>query len=168
MVWGSSFSSASPQRLASSCLVETTFPQALNLVSSDGLSRRSDVLGYNCDEFKPERWIRRQDESKEVFAKRRLAIERSDTTFADGSGVCVGKNVAMLELHKAIATLIGPLEASFCEHRHGTGAVKFTNTAFPTSSTSSVHRRCSKSTLGSGRGACNLSDEPVQVVSLIQ
>ena len=81
-------------------------------ISSHGLSRRKEVFGEDADEFKPGRWIRREGESEEAFAKRRLAIERCDMTFGHGSRVCIGKNIATLELYKAVATLVGIFEVS--------------------------------------------------------
>jgi cytochrome P450 len=82
-------------------------------ISSHGLSRREDVFGYDMDEFKPERWMRQEGESEEEFAKRRLAMERCDMTFGHGSRVCIGKNIATMELYKAVATLVGLFEVSF-------------------------------------------------------
>jgi Cytochrome P450 len=79
-------------------------------ISSHGLSRREDVFGYDCDEFKPERWTRHQEESEEAFAKRRLAMERCDMTFGHGSRVCIGKSIATMELYKVVATLVGLFE----------------------------------------------------------
>jgi cytochrome P450 len=67
-------------------------------IPSHGLSGRKDVLGDDADEFKPERWMRRQGESGDAFAKRRLAMERCDMTFGHGSRACIGKNIATLEL----------------------------------------------------------------------
>jgi cytochrome P450 len=81
-------------------------------MSSHGLSRREDVFGYDADEFKPDRWMRRGGESVEAFAKRRLVMERCDMTFGYGSRVCIGKNIATMELYKAVATLVGLFEVS--------------------------------------------------------
>ena len=82
-------------------------------LSSHGVSRRKEVFGDDADEFLPERWMRSHDdkeESEEAFVKRRAAMERCDMTFGHGSRGCIGKNVATLELYKAVATLVGLFE----------------------------------------------------------
>lgn len=65
-----------------------------------------DVFGPDADEYKPERWMKRDNESQIQYDERRKSMERSDMTFGHGSRACIGKNLTLLELHKAVASLV--------------------------------------------------------------
>lgn len=59
-----------------------------------GVGRRKDIFGEDADIFRPDRWT-------EADAAARNKYERA-TEFIFGSGrfTCLGKNIAMIELHK--------------------------------------------------------------------
>ncbi|KAI0600135.1 benzoate 4-monooxygenase cytochrome P450 [Biscogniauxia sp. FL1348] len=64
------------------------------------------VFGANVDEFVPERWLQGSDESEEVFAARlRRMRDVVEFTFGGGNRMCLGRNMALLEIYKLIATL---------------------------------------------------------------
>lgn len=65
-----------------------------------------DVFGHDADQYKPERWMRRHGESTEAYTERRAGMDRTDMTFGQGSRSCIGKNITILELYKAIASLV--------------------------------------------------------------
>ena len=65
------------------------------------------VLGEDAEIYKPERWQRQKGESEEAFVERRKIMERTDLSFGYGSRNCIGKNVALMEMFKAVATLVG-------------------------------------------------------------
>lgn len=68
--------------------------------------RDSGVFGTDVDSFVPERWLRQDGEAEEAFNQRfRRMHEVLDFVFGGGTRVCLGKNLAKLEIYKAIATL---------------------------------------------------------------
>jgi cytochrome P450 len=73
---------------------------------SHAMTMNRDAFGQDADEYVPERWMQRADESVEAHAERRNRMERTDMTFGQGSRSCIGKNVAILELFKATASLV--------------------------------------------------------------
>lgn len=65
-----------------------------------------EVFGDDAGEFVPERWSRREGEERGVFEERVKRMDRSDMTFGQGSRSCIGKNVAVFEVYKAIVGLV--------------------------------------------------------------
>ncbi|PQE15837.1 benzoate 4-monooxygenase cytochrome P450 protein [Rutstroemia sp. NJR-2017a BBW] len=64
------------------------------------------IFGHDADSFNPDRWLRRAEESEEEFdTRRRQMLSVVDFGFGAGSRICMGRNLAMLEIWKAIATL---------------------------------------------------------------
>lgn len=70
-------------------------------------SRNKDVYGTDSDKFRPERWLRSNDEDEDAFLARLKKINDADLTFGSGKRVCVGRNMANLEIQKIISTLFG-------------------------------------------------------------
>ncbi|KAM0436684.1 hypothetical protein ACHAPT_002393 [Fusarium lateritium] len=69
-------------------------------------SRDSGVFGTDVDVFVPERWLRQDRETEDAFNQRfRRMHDVLDFVFGGGTRVCLGKNLAKLEIYKAIATL---------------------------------------------------------------
>ncbi|WYZ42238.1 hypothetical protein EsH8_V_001133 [Colletotrichum jinshuiense] len=58
-----------------------------------------EVFGHDADEFRPERWI---DSSKE----QKSAMESYFFAFGQGSRTCIGKNISLLEVFKAIPRVV--------------------------------------------------------------
>ncbi|KAF9875111.1 hypothetical protein CkaCkLH20_07377 [Colletotrichum karsti] len=58
-----------------------------------------EVFGHDAAQFRPERWI---DSSKE----QKSAMESYFFTFGQGSRTCIGKNISLLEVSKAIPRMI--------------------------------------------------------------
>ncbi|KAI9677969.1 MAG: hypothetical protein M1822_008077 [Bathelium mastoideum] len=69
------------------------------------VNRNEDVFGPDADQFKPERWLRQENESEEDFEARKGKMKSADLTFGAGSRVCLGRYLSQLESYKAIATL---------------------------------------------------------------
>jgi cytochrome P450 len=63
------------------------------------------VFGQDAASFRPERWLQQDWENDHQFARRLAKMKRSDLTFGAGKRSCLGKDVAMLETYKLIATL---------------------------------------------------------------
>tara|TARA_R110002003_G_scaffold44_7_gene3249 strand:+ start:7336 stop:7680 length:345 start_codon:yes stop_codon:yes gene_type:complete len=62
------------------------------------------VYGEDAEVFRPERWFVDENtvEGKELYAK---MIKTNDMIFGYGRWVCLGKNIAMIEIHKCILEL---------------------------------------------------------------
>ncbi|KAH6632420.1 cytochrome P450 [Chaetomium tenue] len=62
------------------------------------LHRDKEVFGQDADDYKPERWL--EDEER---AKR---MERYMFQFGGGSHLCIGRNLALLEINKVVPRLL--------------------------------------------------------------
>ncbi|KAI1266252.1 cytochrome P450 [Xylariaceae sp. FL1019] len=69
--------------------------------SFTAIQRSKTVFGDDADVFRPERWLEEPDESKLEAMKR-----TNDLLFGYGRWQCLGKNIALLELSKAIFELL--------------------------------------------------------------
>jgi cytochrome P450 len=49
-------------------------------------------------DFKPERWLGDSEE--------RIKMERNNLSFGQGSRVCIGKNISLMEMSKLVTTFI--------------------------------------------------------------
>ena len=59
-----------------------------------GIFRNKEIFGEDADVFRPERWL---DSSPEKIKEQELTLE---IIFAFGRYQCLGRNVALMELHK--------------------------------------------------------------------
>lgn len=74
-----------------------------------------DVFGEDLESFKPERWLRGDGESEKDYQDRAQAMRAADLSFGAGNRVCIGRNMALVEMYKIIPTLLTKYKAS--EHR---------------------------------------------------
>lgn len=72
------------------------------------------VFGADAQAYRPERWQRKEGESEAAFVERRKVMERTELSFGHGSRTCIGKNVALMEMFKAVATLFGRFKVRLC------------------------------------------------------
>ena len=72
------------------------------------IARNQDIWGDDAEIFRPERWLRDEEhhESDEDYQERLRCMNRADLSFGAGSRICIGKNLALLEMYKVIATLV--------------------------------------------------------------
>jgi cytochrome P450 len=72
------------------------------------ICRNKSVFGPDANEFRPERWLRDEDagESQEQFKPRLTAMNKADLSFGAGARICIGKNMALWQVFKVLATLI--------------------------------------------------------------
>lgn len=82
-------------------------PGTLVGMNSSTIGRRTDVYGHDAKTFNPLRWMRRDGEDEEAFAKRKAWMNSTMLTFGHGSRSCMGKNLVQLEMFKVLATLLG-------------------------------------------------------------
>ncbi|KAF5246229.1 hypothetical protein FAUST_1346 [Fusarium austroamericanum] len=78
-------------------------------------NRNKSIWGKDADTYRPERWLRNEDETETTFKERLRVYNAADLTFGSGSRVCIGRNVAQLELYKIVATLIRKYEISLVD-----------------------------------------------------
>jgi cytochrome P450 len=86
--------------------------------NSWGLMRRQSIFGQDCEIYRPERWLPKNDGEEE---QRRVArmTETVGMCFGHGRFGCLGRGVATMELNKAIievnsqATAANPISADF-------------------------------------------------------
>ncbi|KAK3368682.1 cytochrome P450 [Podospora didyma] len=69
------------------------------------ICRNKGSFGDDADEFKPERWLKRKDETEEGYAARLLVMNNADLSFGGGSRSCVGKHLGLTQVYKVVATL---------------------------------------------------------------
>ncbi|KAG9259119.1 cytochrome P450 [Emericellopsis atlantica] len=67
--------------------------------------RSEQTFGPEPDTFRPERWMKGPDEPQEKFDMRLKKMKDADLSFGSGNRICVGRNMAMVEMHKVISTL---------------------------------------------------------------
>ncbi|MCJ1301043.1 hypothetical protein MMC08_003842 [Hypocenomyce scalaris] len=65
------------------------------------MNRSEEIFGENANEFRPER-IGSSEKEDEAIKE----MSRSLTTFGMGSRVCVGQNIALVEIHKFISQFV--------------------------------------------------------------
>ncbi|OAL33863.1 hypothetical protein AYO20_06874 [Fonsecaea nubica] len=61
----------------------------------EGVGRRTDVFGADADLYRPDRWLQPDPEVKARY------LRTADLTFGSGRLACLGKSIAMMEVHKA-------------------------------------------------------------------
>ncbi|KAJ5749213.1 Cytochrome P450 [Penicillium nucicola] len=67
---------------------------------------RHQVFGDDVEAFIPQRWLKMEGETEEVFHGRRQRMLRATFTFGAGPRTCIGKNVSLLEIYKLIPSLL--------------------------------------------------------------
>jgi cytochrome P450 len=76
-------------------------------------SRNKVIYGEDSDIFRPERWLRTEGEAEDEYMTRLKKMRDADFTFGAGNRVCVGRNMAMVHLHKVTATLFSRYDVRF-------------------------------------------------------
>lgn len=68
--------------------------------------RDKGIFGDDAEMFNPSRWFRDpKNENVERYQDRLAAMKRTDLAFGGGARICLGKNISLLEIYKAISTL---------------------------------------------------------------
>jgi len=73
------------------------------------------TFGQDAASYIPERWLPYPLESEEEFTARTTAMKNADLTFGAGKRSCIGKNVSLLDIYKAIPLLFMKYDVS-CSH----------------------------------------------------
>lgn len=72
--------------------------------------RNRAVWGDDAEAFRPERFLRAEGEAEAAYAERMRAYNDCDLSFGQGSRKCIGMNLGLLEVYKAVATLVAMFE----------------------------------------------------------
>lgn len=76
-------------------------------------NRNVDVFGQDADHFNPDRWLKKDEENEEEFRDRcRKMKDVASFVFGGGNRVCMGRNLAILEIYKLFATLYSLFDVS--------------------------------------------------------
>ena len=67
---------------------------------------QNSIYGENLEQFIPERWLQRTDETDQEYKDRIVKTRRVDFAFGGGRHLCPGKHMALLEIYKCISTLV--------------------------------------------------------------
>ncbi|PWY65419.1 pisatin demethylase [Aspergillus eucalypticola CBS 122712] len=70
--------------------------------------RDRSIFGHNADDFVPERWLECDQEKSRV-------MENAIFTFGAGSRVCLGKNIALLEISKLVPEFLRRFEVTLVD-----------------------------------------------------
>ncbi|KAK8131649.1 hypothetical protein PG984_008087 [Apiospora sp. TS-2023a] len=73
--------------------------------------RNKGIWGDDPDTYRPERWLRGNspgapDETEDEYKLRLRRFNTADLTFGGGSHICIGRNLALLETYKVVATIV--------------------------------------------------------------
>lgn len=74
------------------------------------MHRNKANWGADADEFRPERFLREEGESEGAFAERMRHYNDCDLSFGVGSRKCIGMHLGLMEVYKAVATLVAMFE----------------------------------------------------------
>jgi cytochrome P450 len=77
------------------------------------VTRDEKVYGERAEDFVPERWLRKKEESKEQFEGRIKIMKEADLAWGGGNRTCLGRPLALVELGKVGASLFGGYDVSF-------------------------------------------------------
>lgn len=81
-------------------------PKGVTLGVNPYIMARDSAYGPDADEFRPERWLQGPDEAIERYQERLSAMNAADFVFGGGARRCIGENLALIQLHKLVATLV--------------------------------------------------------------
>ena len=86
------------------------YPEGIEMaICDEAMCRNSDVFGDDAQVFRPERWIEADVETKKRYTR------VVDSIFGSGRFLCLGRHIAMMELHKTFVevspTVIAPTRA---------------------------------------------------------
>lgn len=76
------------------------------------ISRNKEIYGEDADVFRPERWLRGNDETLVAYEARLKMMKDGDLGFGGGNRICTGRHMASLEMFKVTATLFSRYDVS--------------------------------------------------------
>ncbi|EPE02811.1 benzoate 4-monooxygenase cytochrome p450 [Ophiostoma piceae UAMH 11346] len=82
------------------------------------VGRNKTVWGDNADTFCPERWLQAGGEDTEAYQQRLRKMNAADLTFGNGSRICIGRNIALLEVYKVVPTILLRYKVLPCDAKY--------------------------------------------------
>ncbi|KAK1749496.1 Pisatin demethylase [Echria macrotheca] len=79
------------------------------------VGQNTEWFGEDAGQFRPERWLKSEGESDEVFAERYGRLAAADINFGAGERTCLGKNLGLVEVYKTVGTLVNRYEIRLAE-----------------------------------------------------
>lgn len=70
------------------------------------IHRRAEIFGADVESFRPERWLEADKESRKT-------MEGTMFQFGMGARTCIGKNISLLEIYKAVPSFLRRFEVCF-------------------------------------------------------
>ena len=64
--------------------------------------RDKNTFGEDCDSYRPERWLEDAESTR--------GMERAMLQFGAGNHVCLGQNIALMEIYKLVPSLLRTYE----------------------------------------------------------
>ncbi|CZT12472.1 hypothetical protein WAI453_008911 [Rhynchosporium graminicola] len=92
----------------------TIIPQGVQVSMNAWVLHQDPIFEADPTAFKPERWLKRDDESESDHKERIAAMERAWLPFGYGSRACMGKHISYLEMNKLVPTMFRELEFELC------------------------------------------------------
>jgi cytochrome P450 len=87
-------------------------PESVVGLNAWAVHRDQAVFGNDADQFRPERWLQQLGESGASFERRYKGMQRANLAFGTGPRACLGKNLAILQVYKVIATMLQVFDVS--------------------------------------------------------
>ncbi|KAK6214188.1 hypothetical protein LQW54_004614 [Pestalotiopsis sp. IQ-011] len=72
--------------------------------------RNRDAYGEEADAFRPERWLRDENETEDEFRGRLRRMNDASLAFGAGGRSCIGKHISIMEIYKAVPSLIAKFQ----------------------------------------------------------
>lgn len=79
------------------------------------INRDHSIFGRDADFFVPERWLQKEAEDAVTFTTRLSLMKNTVLSFGGGKRGCIGKNLALLEIYKILATLFASFDFELAE-----------------------------------------------------
>ena len=87
------------------------------------------VYGDDTDIFRPERWLKGDDESEEMANERIKQMKAANFTFGYGRRVCLGKDLALMEIHLFVVRVLRAFEVQTLVNADRNGRVRCIDTS---------------------------------------
>ncbi|KAL8714896.1 MAG: hypothetical protein Q9220_001409 [cf. Caloplaca sp. 1 TL-2023] len=84
------------------------------------VNRDRDVFGPDADNFNPDRWLPKKGEEPDAWSSRISIMKNTVLSFGGGKRRCIGKNFALLEIYKILATIFLTFDMAFAGKKEPT------------------------------------------------
>ena len=85
-------------------------PQGTIVGINAWVSHHEPVFGHDTDTFRPERWLKGEDENEEKANERVKRMRAANLAFGYGRRVCLGRELALTEIYLFVASVLRKYE----------------------------------------------------------